>query len=455
VLAAAIVLAAMGAFLYLRLADDLSSSVNQGLRARAQDLAATVRGSGAPSLAGSGAAGLVEHGESYAQLIGADGRVLDATAPLRGRPTLTPAELARARRGTIILDRGPLPGLDEPSRLLATPFAPRRPGVVLVVGTTLGDRAEALDNLRNELLIGGPIALLLVSLAGYLLAGAALRPVESMRARAAEISAERPGARLPVPPAHDEVRRLGETLNEMLSRLEAALAHERRLVADAGHELRTPLSLMKMEIELALRHGGTVEDLEQSLRSAADETDRLARLADDLLFLAQADHGELPASDAAASVSAICTAVVRRFAGRSELGGRGIETDLPDGLLVHADPLQLDQAVGNMVDNALRHGAAPVGLSARVANDSVEVHVHDRGPGLPTAFIPHAFERFTRADEARTGGGAGLGLAIVRSVAQSSGGTAHIANLPEGGADVWLSLPLVHGDGGAPGREPR
>jgi HAMP domain-containing protein len=255
----AVVLAATGAFLYLRLAADLGSSLDQGLRSRAQDLAATLREPGA-ALAGH-AGGLVERGESYAQLVGPGGQVLDATAPPGSSPMLTAAELARARRATILVDRGPFPGLDESSRLLATPLdRPGRP-TVLVVGTTLGDRSEALASLRTQLLIGGPIALLLVSLAGYLVAGAALRPVESMRRRAAAISAARPGGRLPVPPARDEVRRLGDTLNEMLGRLEDALSHERRLVADAGHELRTPLALLKTELELALRHGGSPEEL--------------------------------------------------------------------------------------------------------------------------------------------------------------------------------------------------
>jgi signal transduction histidine kinase len=437
-LAVALVLAATGAFLYLRLAADLTSSLDQGLRSRAQDLAATLRTSGA-ALAGDGG-GLVERGESYAQLVGAGGRVLDSTAPLDSHPVLTAIELVRARRRTVLLDRGPLPGLDEPSRLLATPLGPPGPRV-LVVGTTEGDRADALASLRTQLFIGGPIALLLVSVAGYLVAGAALRPVESMRKRAAAISAARPGRRLPVPPARDEVRRLGDTFNEVLGRLEDALSHERRLVADAGHELRTPLALLKAELELALRHGGSPEELEASIRSAAEETDRLAQLAEDLLLLAEADQGERSEPGAVADLGAVCNAAVQRFSPRAEAAGRSIEADVPPGLLARGDQLQLEQAVGNMVDNALRHGTGSVRLAAWERSERVEIHVCDGGPGLPDGFLPRAFERFSRADEARGRGGAGLGLAIVRTVAQTSGGTAHIANRPEGGADVWLSLP--------------
>jgi signal transduction histidine kinase len=147
----------------------------------------------------------------------------------------------------------------------------------------------------------------------------------------------------------------------------------------------------------------------------------------------------------------VCAAVVQRFARRAEAAEPAIECDVPAGLAAWGDPLQLEQAVGNMVDNALRHGAGPVLVTAWERGDRVEIHVRDRGPGLPVGFVPRAFERFSRADEARGRGGAGLGLAIVETVAQTSGGAAHIANRPDGGADVWLSLPRrdIAVDGGS------
>src|SRR5207249_8286682 len=166
--------------------------------------------------------------------------------------------------------------------------------VVLVVGATLQDRAETLASFRNELLIAGPIALLVASGVGYLLAGLSLRPVESMRRRAAAISAETPGERLPVPRTGDELQRLGETLNEMLDRLEAGLERERAFVADAGHELRTPLALLRTELEVALRSPDSVEELKEAIRRASSETDRLSQLAEDLLLIARSDRGGLP-----------------------------------------------------------------------------------------------------------------------------------------------------------------
>ena len=148
-------------------------------------------------------------------------------------------------------------------------------------------------NLRTILLIGGPVALLLASLAGYAVSGTALRPVEAMRRRAAEISAAEPDQRLPLPEANDELRRLGETLNQMLGRLEAALERERTFVDDASHELRTPLAMHKTELELALRYAKTPEEMRAAIASAIVEVDRLSALAEDLLVLARSEQGKL------------------------------------------------------------------------------------------------------------------------------------------------------------------
>jgi len=276
--AMAVVLAATSWFLYARLGTQLTAALDHDLRLRVQDLAALVREPGG-SVATLGGGHFIEQGESYAELLDADGRVLDATSPLGTKSLLSAAKLRRARVRTIFANRSSVPGLDEPSRLLAAPIDREGRRLVLVVGATRQDRAETLASLRDELLIAGPIALLLATLAGYGLAGLALRPVESMRRRAAEISAETPGERLPVPRTGDEVERLGETLNEMLARLEAALERERDFVADAGHELRTPLALLRTELELALRHSESPSELREAVRRSSEEVERLARLA--------------------------------------------------------------------------------------------------------------------------------------------------------------------------------
>ena len=324
--------------------------------------------------------------------------------------------------------------------MLARPAPTAGGEVVVVVGESLEQRRRALEGLHTLLAIGGPLALLVASLAGYTVAAAALRPVERMRRRAAELTGEAEG-RLPVPPSRDEIARLGDTLNAMLGRLQAVLARERSFVSDASHELRTPLAILRTELELALRGHATRDELEEAVRSAAEETERLNQLADDLLVIARSDQGRLPVRPADIDADSLLTGVAHRFAARARAERRTLRAESADGLTLTADRARLEQALANMVDNALRHGAGDVVLSAAGDDGHVELHVRDRGPGFPVEFLPSAFERFSRADEARSRGGTGLGLAITSAVARAHGGEAHASNLDEGGADVWLEIP--------------
>src|SRR5262249_30451436 len=334
-----------------------------------------------------------------------------------------------------------VPGLDEPSRVLAVPVHRAGSPYVLVVGATKQDRAETLATFRNELLIAGPIALVLASVVGYLLAALSLRPVESMRRRAAAISAETAGERLPVPPTGDEVERLGTTLNEMLDRLENALERERGFVADAGHELRTPLALLRTELELALRHGTTSEELRAAVRASSAEVERLSQLADDLLLIARSERGKLDLKLETVDADELLGSVATRFQWRAEESGRSIVQRNGEHACVRGDPLRLQQALADPLDNALRPRPGTAHLRARTSNGHVEIHVQDDGEGFPAPFLEQAFERFTRPHTGRAGEGAGLGLSIVRAIAEAHGGTAHAANR-DGGADVWIVLSL-------------
>ena len=435
----AFVLAASGWFLYSRLSSHLATQLQQELQVRAQDLGALVAG-GHGSLAADASSRLVEPGESYAQLV--DGRrVVDATPPLGGKPLLRADRLGAAVHGPLYATLPSVPGLNESSRLLATPVERDGRRLVLIVGDTRQNDLETLASFRNELLIAGPIALLLASLAGYLLAGIALRPVETMRSRAAAISAATPGERLPVPVTHDELERLGVTLNEMLDRLEDALRRERDFVADAGHELRTPLALLRTELELSLRHDLSAEELRGAVRVSVEDVDRLARLADDLLLIARSERRELPLRVETMQADELLASVARKFQWRADAERRPLAHEAPANLRLHADRLRVEQALGNLVDNALRHGGGTVLLRAEAVNGRVELHVEDGGGGFPPAFLGHAFERFSRPDAARERSGAGLGLSIVRTIAEAHGGSADAANVPGGGADVWLAVP--------------
>ena len=440
-IAMAVVLGGSGWYLYTSLAEHLSNALNRQLRVRADDLAAIVRDPDG-TLASATNRPFTERGEIYAQLVARTGAVVQGTLPLGLEKVLTREEVSRALQGSLFGERPRVRGLDEPSRFLAIHVTRSGTDYVLLVGATLENRAETLDSLRDQLLIAGPIGLLVATGAGYLLAGLSLRPVDSMRRRAASISAERPGERLPVPHTRDELERLGETLNGMLDRLEEALARERSFVADAGHELRTPLALLRTELELALRHSSSADELREAVRRSSEEVDRLAQLAEDLLLLARSHGGGLPLRVEPLDASELLTSVASRFEWRAQAVSRPIVTSEPDGVRLQGDKLRIEQALGNLVDNALRYGDGAVRVSARPAGAMVELHVSDEGAGFPPEFLGRAFERFSRHDHGRARGGAGLGLAIVRAIAEAHGGSAH-AGGGESGADVWLSVPAA------------
>jgi heavy metal sensor kinase len=440
-----VVLAALGAFLYLRLGSTLDERVNERLQARSDALVSAAVG-GSTRVED---LRFVGDEDGLAQVIDSDGSIT-ATYGYPASQLLTDDELGRARGGRIVIERI-VEGDDgdlAPARLVAEPVAGES-GRVVLVGESLEDRDDALDALRTQLLIALPLALLVSSGIGYLVAAAALRPMEAMRRRAGEISSSTSSRRLPLPAAHDEVHRLGETLNEMLERLDAGLERERRFAADASHELRTPLALLKAELELALRQPRSTGELEEALRSASVETDRLVQLAEDLLLVSRADQGRLPIRREELDVDELLWSAAARFQLRAADEGRPIQVETVDGLVLPGDPARLAQALANLVDNALRYGAGTVELAARERDGTVELHVTDEGVGLDAEFLPHAFERFSRHDEARGRGGTGLGLAIVDAIARGHGGTAYAANRSGGGADVWLSLPKRLNDGDA------
>ena len=424
----AAVLAGMGFFVYLRVGNALAGSVDQSLTAQAREAAGHAREG--RSLVDRDAS----DGPTLAELVTGDGVVTRSTPT--NLPLLVPVQdLQRLAEGQVL--RGSV-SLSRPTgdwRYLAV----STPGGALVVARSLEPREESLHRLLRELLFASPLALLLASLAGYGLAAGALRPVEAMRRRAAAVSATTPG-RLPVPPSRDEISRLATTLNEMLGRLEAAFEHERRFVANASHELRTPLALLRTELELALRRPRSHDELEAAVRSAAHETDRLSRLAEDLLLIARADQGPLPIRAERVDLDELFATVAARFARRAQDHGQDIELR-PVTTSIAADPMRVEQAVTNLVENALAHGAGRVDLYAVERDDVVELHVADSGAGFPADFVERAFDRFSRADEARSGSGTGLGLSIVALIAEAHGGSAHAANRPDGGADVWLALP--------------
>jgi len=216
---------------------------------------------------------------------------------------------------------------------------------------------------------------------------------------------------------------------------------EQGVLADASHELRTPLSLLRAEVELALEAPRSKHELLAALRSVGEEADRLSQLAEDLLLLNRIDEGLLPIRSETIEVDELLDGIATRFRLRAGEAGRRIETD-GRGLRIGADRPRLEQALGNLVENALRYGSGTVRLFGVRREARIEIHVTDEGEGLPAGFASRAFERFSRADEVRSSAGSGLGLAIVRAIAEAHDGTALVVHRLDRGTDICLSLPI-------------
>jgi signal transduction histidine kinase len=308
---------------------------------------------------------------------------------------------------------------------------------------------RAVDTVLAMVLVGIPVLVVLVGGFTYFFAGRALRPVEAMRARVARMSDRDLGTRVPVPPARDEVGRLAETMNQMLGRLENAQTTQRRFVADASHELRSPLATIASGLELLA--GSVAEADASTVRTLRGEASRLDRLVDGLLLLARSDERGLQPRREDVDLDEIVEAERGR---PSDVGGVAPEVRA-EPVRVSGDRAQLVRAVRNLVDNARRHAASRVLVTLRAEGPDAVVDVADDGPGVPPADRDRVFERFVRLDEARarSDGGAGLGLAIVREIVAAHHGSVEVRDSPLGGALFRLRLPLPEA-GGATGADP-
>jgi two-component system, OmpR family, sensor kinase len=432
----AVILGALSFFLYARLQAELTRAADASMRTRADAIASSVGraetgGFDTPDIGSAG----------FAQILSPTGR-LEMSRGFRG-PVLSAAALRAIREPQFVnlpAARGK-PAL----RVFVLPNAEGH-RLIVVTGASLAEVGRTLDSLQLLLETAGPAALALACLAAWLLAGAALRPMERMRREAAAISVSEPGRRLPVPAAHDEVARLGRTLNSLLDRLQHALEREQRLLDDASHELRTPLSILKAELDLTLSRAREPDELEAALRSASEETDRLARLAEDLLVLSRARAGGLRIHRMSMSLRELLGRVCAGHQARARECGARIEWEAP-AVEIPADPMRLRQALDNLLDNAIRYGPETGGLirvEAAVSGEVATITMENSGPGFDEDVLPRAFEAFTRGGrDAAPHPGAGLGLAIVRAVARAHGGTATAANVP-GGARLTMSLALDH-----------
>jgi signal transduction histidine kinase len=380
-------------------------------------------------------------GTESVQVVDDRGRVLSASANGdRLTPLLKADELARAETSPVTVSGSRL-GMSSTLRVTAAPVSSATDAPVVVVAEPVGDLARSQHLLVVTLLVTYPLLLLVLGLIAWRVIGAALRPVESLRSAAERVSGSGDDERLPVPESRDEIHALAVTLNSMLARLAAAREREHSFVANVAHELRSPLASLRVQVDVAERHGATDEDL----ADLGAELVRLSTLVDDLLVLARLDAGEpLPAPEPPVAPGDVLPGYVT-----AELPAVSLR-ELADGT-VPMSRLELERIVGNLVVNARRHARCRVDLSFRRTPGSVAVAVADDGAGIPEADRERVFDRFARLDDARDrdSGGSGLGLAIARELARRRGGELELRDSPYGGLLAELRFPLPD-----PGRPP-
>jgi signal transduction histidine kinase len=409
-----VALAGLGVFVHVRMGVALDERLRDTIAVEADRLAALSAQDRSDAVRALG-------GDVHAEALTRQGDVRTSSrlvaAPLLGSSTDATLNDTGYREGVMRVfdDDAAAAGQREPEREAAVLLVRRTDDGYLVVGTSREDADEALARLRDQLLVGGLLALLVAGGLGYVVAGVGLRPIERMRVRAATISARSAGERLPLPSADDELRRLAVTLNAMLERLDEGLQRERRFVAEASHELRTPLTLMLTEIELALAQPRPPEELTRALASVNDEVRRLIALAEDLLERAGSEGG-LPIDASPVDLVAVATRVADRF--RAAAGDRAIRMTAPRSVEVRGDATRLDRALSNLVDNALRHGAGDVVIELRAISDGAVVTVTDEGAGFPS-------------DDMSNGAGAGIGLSIVKEIARAHGGRVEVRRVDD------------------------
>ncbi len=432
-LVVALGLAAAGVLLVAALDRSLLASLDESARQRAGDIAALVD-------AGQLADPLPTFGSAVAQVVDDEGRVLAAT-PGGDRlvALLEPAELTAARAGEAVALPGARIGDSDPYRVVAVSAGSTADPQTILVAVPVADQQRTVGLVRVAVVMGGVAATAALAALSWFVVGSALRPVEALRRGAAEISGSRESRRLPEPGTDDEIGRLATTLNDMLARLETAATRQRSFVADAAHELRSPLTNLRTGLEVALLHPGESGQPEDAAwRAAAEDAlvdvARMTRLVDDLLLLARLDEG---ARAGRPSTIVDLHEVAAVVAQQHQVTLTG---DSPAPVRGDADALH--RIVANLTDNAVRHATGHVCIETTRTPVATVLTVTDDGPGIPAEDRQRVFERFARLDEARgrLDGGSGLGLAIVSDLVRAHHGTVEITDANPG-ARVVVTLP--------------
>ena len=424
-----LIVAGLGLALFQRSA--LTSNVDQNLTQRADDLTALLRsGTTLPD------SFVPNTREGFTQLVGPDGVVLVSSPNLAGAPALpldAPSGPADSFQTVTVL------AVDDDSfRVLSR----RLPDLgVLHIGADLDVVSEATTALATASLLIIPVVVAALATLVWWLVGRTLQPVEQMRSEVATISSTDLHHRVPRPRTGDEIDRLADTMNEMLTRLEGSVVRQQRFVADASHELRSPLTRLRSQLEVELAETDD-PSWTAALQSLLDDVVGMQEVVEDLLYLARADEGHVAVAAQPLDLDDLVIDEARRI----QSGGR-VDVDLAgvSGAHVMGNPGQLSRAVRNLLDNAARHATARVTVSLEESAETARLTIADDGPGIAPEDYARIFERFSRLDEARSAdaGGSGLGLAIARDIVVRHGGTLNLFEANRPGATFELRLPAA------------
>jgi signal transduction histidine kinase len=385
------------------------------------------------------------------QVLSPSGQIVNVSADAdRLVPLVPPAQAAALADGGSAVEVRGAP-FDMPS-LLRVAVVRAAGGELVIAAVPYSSAADSLQVVGHALIFGTPVLFIAFTGAIWLAVGSTLRPIDRIRRGAARVTGAGVPADLPVPEARDEVRSLALTLNHMLSRLGSAQQRQRSLVSDTAHELRSPITSIRTQLEVALDHPAG-QDWPSTARDVLADTLRLSRLTEDLLLLArldeQADQGDLGRRGEPLDLGELTCSVVARYAD-SPVPVTVAPWEAEEPTLSDGNRDRLDRMLVNLIDNAIRYAKSSVTVSVGRAGQWVELAVTDDGPGIPEPDRERAFDRFARLDDARArcaddAGGAGLGLAIVRATAQSHGGTAHLESAPDGesGLRAVVRLPAT------------
>jgi len=423
-------LVAGAVFLLLTLDQSLHRSGDDLARGRVHDLAASAqRGALTPELTGIG-------GEGVGQVFGRDGRVLAASPNIIGRAPITSTSSSSTPFLRVLHDA---PDDNQTEDYRVWTMAARAPSgpVTVVVGSSLESVGEASRTLRRDLALGVPLLLLLVASGTWLVVGRTLRPVEDIRSEVASISDEELDRRVPVPGAGDEISRLAITMNQMLDRLEEGSRRQRDFVADASHELQSPLTALRTQLEVALAHD--TSDWPATARLMLADTDDMERLVRDLLYLARTYDGVSTSRRELVDLDDVVLEEVARLRGSTEVR---LCSEAVSAAPVLGDVDDLRRLVRNVLENAVRHADSEVQVALAAEETAVRLDVVDDGPGIAVEDRDRVFDRFYTSDGSRSRyTGSGLGLAIARQVAEHHSGALRVVGEEAGGAHLELTLP--------------